>query len=445
MLPRIADWAKALLPYPTQKYRRRRHSNEWQSFACEVLEERTMLSVTLAQPVINDLPASKDELIPLDISNTTSNPVSYTVTSNNANVTASIVNGGRSLAMNISGVDKNNVAFTGTLVFRLLESEDPVTTARIIQLASTGFYNNLLFHRVIDNFVAQGGDPAGNGSGGSGTKFSDEFHTDLTFTSNGLLAMANSGDDTNDSQFFITDVGLTLAQQPQHLNFQHTIFGVLTEGFDTFRKLMETPTNGNPNNRPLTNAVINTAFVFDDTQNGLLRVHAPAGFTGSATLTITANDGQGSTDQKQVTVNVVADTVNDAPFLGPVSNVVTNQGTPVTINVQGIDLEKDNLTFVVKTASSFSTSTSTGTDPTEVAVSIQVTPASGNNPATAAITFTPPGQFHRHAQSDRRRSRRDNTPGNHPRNACQLRYAGVHADGEPCQSRAHDDRGDRQY
>src|SRR6185369_17505590 len=106
-----------------------------------------------------------------------------------------------------------------------------------------GFYNGLTFHRVIQDFVAQGGDPTGTGSGGSGTTLPDEFASDLTFTSNGLLAMANAGDDTGDSQFFITDVDETLAQLPQHLNFQHTIFGILTSGFDTFRKLIGTPAN----------------------------------------------------------------------------------------------------------------------------------------------------------------------------------------------------------
>src|SRR5205807_158028 len=127
---------------------------------------------------------------------------------------ADLVSGGRSLKLNVSGVDSNNVAFNGDLVFRLFESDEPATTARIIQLVNSGFYNNLTFHRVIPGFVAQGGDPSGNGTGGSGTKFNDEFKTDLTFTSNGLLAMANSGDDTNDSQFFITAVDESLAQLP---------------------------------------------------------------------------------------------------------------------------------------------------------------------------------------------------------------------------------------
>ncbi|MSR57079.1 MAG: peptidylprolyl isomerase [Planctomycetaceae bacterium] len=351
-----------------------------------------MLSVTVGPLLTNDLPTSKDELIAVPIANSTANPVTVSVQSSNSNVTADVVSGGRSLTLNVSGKDSGGVAFTGNITFRLFESTDPVTTGRIIQLANSGFYNGLLFHRVIDGFVAQGGDPSGDGSGGSGTKFDDEFSSGLTFTSNGLLAMANSGDDTNDSQFFITDVDETLAQLPQHLNFQHSIFGILTSGADVFRKIMGTPTNATTD-KPLTNVVINTATVFTDPNNAVIRLHSASGFTGSTTLTVTADDGQGSTDQEQATINVVTDTVNDRAFLGPVTNQSTNQGTPVTFTVQGFDLEKDSLKFVVWDANSFSTDASTGSLPANVNVSIQVNPASGNTPALASITLTPKGTF----------------------------------------------------
>ena len=156
----------------------------------------------------------------------------------------------------MTGKDASNNTFSGDLTFRLFDTLAPVTVARIVTLVNQGFYNNLTFHRIIDGFVAQGGDPSGNGTGGSGTTLDDEFNSLLTFNSPGLLAMANSGDDTGDSQFFITDTDLTLAQEPQHLNFQHTIFGILVSGFDTFTKLMSTPVNS-PN-------VGNAAFAGDD-------------------------------------------------------------------------------------------------------------------------------------------------------------------------------------
>jgi len=351
-----------------------------------------MLSVTLAPLIANDLPNDKSEFVAANVANTTSNPVSFNVTSSNPNVTATVVTGGRSLDLNVSGVDSNNVAFTGDIILRLFESAAPVTTARIIQLAQSGFYNGLTFHRVISGFVAQGGDPTGTGTGGSGTKFNDEFNTDLTFTSNGLLAMANSGDDTNDSQFFITALDHTLAQLPQSLNFDFNIFGIMTSGFATFRKLISTPTNPQ-NDKPLTNEVINSATVFTDTNDGLVRLHSAAGFTGSTTLTVTADDGHGSTSQQQATINVVADTLNDRPFLGTVGNQVATQGVPMTFFVQGIDLQNNPLTFVVKDPTSFAANGGAASDPTNVSVSIQVTPASGSTPATAAITLTPSVTF----------------------------------------------------
>lgn len=391
MFQPLTCWAKnAFLRRPIR--RRRSHECEFLQYAAaEVLEIRTMLSVSLAPLIVNDLPNDKTEFVAANVTNTIANTVSFNVTSSNPNVTATVLTGGRSLDLNVSGVDSNNVAFSGDIVMRLFENLAPNTTARIIQLAQSGFYNGLIFHRVISGFVAQGGDPTGTGSGGSGTTFNDEFNTALTYTSNGLLGMANAGHDTNDSQFFITAVDETLARLPQHLNFQNPIFGIVTSGFAVLNKLLSTPTNSN--NRPLTNEVINSATVITDTNNGVIELQSAAGFTGSTTLNITANDGQGSTSQQAATINVVADTANDAPFLGPVGNQVANQGTPVTFTVQGIDLNSNPLTFVVKDPTSFAANGGAAADPANVTVSIQVAPASGSTPSTATITLTPDVTF----------------------------------------------------
>ena len=110
------------------------------------------------------------------------------------------------------------------MTFELFEDRAPRTTARIIQLAQSGFYDDVIFHRVINDFVIQGGDPDGTGTGGSGTDFDDEFTPLLQHTSTGLLSMAKSSDDTNDSQFFVTE-------GPQRrLDFNHSVFGRLTTG-----------------------------------------------------------------------------------------------------------------------------------------------------------------------------------------------------------------------
>ena len=114
----------------------------------------------------------------------------------------------------------------GDIELTMLASKTPITVANFLNLASKKYYNGLKFHRVIANFMIQGGDPKGTGSGGPGYQFEDEFLPELKFDKAGLLAMANAGPRTNGSQFFITH-GPT-----PHLNNKHTIFGVTTKGQD---------------------------------------------------------------------------------------------------------------------------------------------------------------------------------------------------------------------
>ncbi|MGI8603478.1 MAG: peptidylprolyl isomerase [Verrucomicrobiales bacterium] len=114
----------------------------------------------------------------------------------------------------------------GDIDVTLFASRTPVTCASFLNLAARGFYDGLTFHRVIDNFMVQGGDPTATGSGGPGYKFEDECQADLKFDRAGLLAMANAGPGTNGSQFFITHV------PTPWLNMKHTIFGAVTNGQD---------------------------------------------------------------------------------------------------------------------------------------------------------------------------------------------------------------------
>ena len=122
----------------------------------------------------------------------------------------------------------------GEIVLELFASDVPVTVNNFVFLAREKFYDGTKFHRVIPDFVAQGGDPTGTGTGGPGYKFADEFtkHAHVT----GALSMANAGPNTNGSQFFIT-----YAPQP-HLNGKHSVFGQLAKGMDVLKKIKQDDT-----------------------------------------------------------------------------------------------------------------------------------------------------------------------------------------------------------
>lgn len=119
----------------------------------------------------------------------------------------------------------------GTMVIRLFAAHTPKTVANFEKLAQKGFYNGLTFHRVIPDFMIQGGCPQGNGTGGPGYTFADEFHPQLKHSVPGLLSMANSGPNTNGSQFFITH------KPTPWLDGKHTIFGQVIQGLDVVYKI----------------------------------------------------------------------------------------------------------------------------------------------------------------------------------------------------------------
>ncbi|MDR0991013.1 MAG: peptidylprolyl isomerase [Propionibacteriaceae bacterium] len=158
----------------------------------------------------------------------------------------------------------------GDIVIELLPDQAPQTVANFVGLAtgakeyvdsSTGqkttgqFYDGLTFHRVIDGFMIQGGDPQGDGRGGPGYQFGDEFHPELSFNRPYLLAMANAGPGTNGSQFFIT------VTPTPHLNRRHTIFGRVDDpaSQQVVDAIAQTPTG--PSDRPRQPVVIESVTV----------------------------------------------------------------------------------------------------------------------------------------------------------------------------------------
>jgi peptidylprolyl isomerase len=144
----------------------------------------------------------------------------------------------------------------GPVEIELMPSIAPLAVANFVGHIESGYYNDLTFHRVIDGFMIQGGDPLGTGTGGEsiwGKNFPDEFSDEARFDAEGMLAMANSGPMTNGSQFFIT------TSKPEWLNDKHTIFGKVVEGYDNVKKLEKVETGAQ--DKPVETQKIVKAYV----------------------------------------------------------------------------------------------------------------------------------------------------------------------------------------
>jgi cyclophilin family peptidyl-prolyl cis-trans isomerase len=137
----------------------------------------------------------------------------------------------------------------GVIVFELFDADAPKTVENFKKLAAEGFYDGLTFHRIIKDFMAQGGCPQGTGTGGPGYQFEDEFNDHKVVR--GALAMANSGPNTNGSQFFIVT-----ADEAPWLDGKHTVFGQVVEGEDVLDRLNNVPTGGA--DRPKTPVLISS-------------------------------------------------------------------------------------------------------------------------------------------------------------------------------------------
>jgi peptidyl-prolyl cis-trans isomerase A (cyclophilin A) len=167
-----------------------------------------------------------------------------------------------------TGVYAQFTTSEGNFTVRLFDQEAPKTVENFIGLAEgtkewtdprsnkkvkQPYYDGIVFHRVIDGFMIQGGDPLGQGIGGPGYTFADEFHPKLRHNKPGVLSMANRGPNTNGGQFFIT-----LAPTP-HLDDRHSVFGEVVEGLDVVKKIGSTPIDGR--DRPLKDVVITSVKI----------------------------------------------------------------------------------------------------------------------------------------------------------------------------------------
>ena len=147
----------------------------------------------------------------------------------------------------------------GNITVELYEKRAPITAKNFVDLAKRGYYDGLFFHRVIKDFMIQGGDPRGNGTGGEaadGGTIPDEFHEELTHVK-GALSMANAGPNTGGSQFFIIQAG----NGTPHLNGKHSVFGRVTEGLEVVDAIAGVPADGK--DKPLNDVIMNKVQILD--------------------------------------------------------------------------------------------------------------------------------------------------------------------------------------
>ncbi len=352
----------------------------------ENLESRQVLAALTLAPIADQTVLAGAPLhLALDGFDADSPALTFRVeiANNTGQLTATIPEGNPSLK--ISVLDSAD-GIQGDMVFELFRDLVPNTVDRITALAADGFYNNVIFHRVIKDFMIQGGDPTGTGAGGSGVMFDDEFSTLLQHTSAGVLSMAKSSDDTNDSQFFITS-GPT-----RWLDYNHSVFGFLTEG-DAIREQIENVST-NASDRPVHDVVMTGVTVFFDQQNRVLRLSAPHGASGSADVTVYVSDGQTEVAEP-FHVTIAPDTgsySNSPPYLQeifqdgqPVSVIQTVANHTVTVGLVGVDVEGDPIVYGAWPVASVTTTTiQEGSATTNERQKIAIPPVTGG---TFTLTF----------------------------------------------------------
>ena len=282
--------------------------------------------------------------IPIDGYDPNGDPLSVTVTvADPSLLEATVLTGNRSIRIDMETY--------GDMVFELYEQRAPAASGRVIELAESGFYDDIIFHRLVDNFVIQGGDPTGTGSSGSNLgNFDDDFHPDLQHNRSGVLSFAKSSDDTNNSQFFITEV------PTRFLDYNHSVFGQIVEGDYVREAISEHAINGS--DRPTTDIAINTIEVFDDTENSVIMLKATGAGVGSTDVTVTLSDGDGNTFSETFQVDVNNDTANSQPYLNPITPAANYPNTqPAELQLSSTDIEGDALTYTATVVSGSSNAT----------------------------------------------------------------------------------------
>jgi len=312
--------------------------------------------------------------LPIDAYDPDGGPLTVSVTVDNPSLLdATVVTGNRSIRIDMKGY--------GDMVFELFEQRAPTATGRVIELAQDDFYDDIIFHRVIDNFVIQGGDPTGTGSGGSTLEdFDDDFHPELQHNRSGILSFAKSSDDTNNSQFFITEV------PTRFLDYNHSVFGQLVEGDDVREAISEHQVNAS--DRPTTDIAMETIEVFNDTENSLVMLKPTGNGVGSTDVTITVTDEDGNSHSETIQVDVDTDSANSQPYLNSITVPDRfDPDTPATLQLSSTDIEGDAVTYSAQVVGS-STGATASVDQNGL---VTVTPASGFTGTVDVVVSVQPG------------------------------------------------------
>ena len=370
---------------------------------CEPLEDRRMLSVTMnpiTGPDANsayNVPSGKDLYVPL----TASDPgqsITYSASTTNSQVTATVLTGNPELVLNVAGTDSTGHAFSGTLTFALFQNLAPQTVAAIIQDVSNGIYTNSSFYRMETSTgfqLIQGGTefdatqpPA------TPATVPNEYNANIAFNSPGLLAMAaatsSNSVKTASTEIFVTGPNVPLAQEPQFLNYGYAIFGqLLSDPSGTYSKILNVPTTSqsgiNYANTPVT--ITSASIVQSDTQNAVLQIAEPPGFTGNATVTVTATGSDNTSKQQAFNVNVVSASGGGAyVYLNPISNLTTQAGQAVQFTISATDRANGTPTYSIGDQEPFGQSPY----PAMANFTVNITPGANN---TATVTLTPKAGF----------------------------------------------------
>ncbi len=315
----------------------------------------TGLTAPVIDPIANvAIPAGKSLILPITATSPAGRPLTYTITSS-TNAFAVVMHTNNPFwQLTVAQAATNTapgayqtpyrgglvtVTNVGTMTFELFPEYAPHTIDVIQGLTTAGFYNsNTIFHRVVSNFVIQGGDPQTNGLGGLVFKYNDEFDPQAIFSGNGQLALANSGPNTDGSQFFVT------IEPFRYGDFTYTIFGQMLRGFPVLTNINSTAVDNN--SRPLADEIIQTAAYVTNTTDTVLTLTATnrSGVTG--TITVIAADGAGGFATNTFTAVTVTDTnSNRKTFFHPLTltNLVGPLNRTLTNYLNAIELDGDQL------------------------------------------------------------------------------------------------------